>query len=219
MTKKMKSKVTMWLFAGASALAIPTAAVAGPGDGKKTAPARVADADRVEVVHRHHVNLMEIEMGKLASARGTAEVKKYGAMLVADHTTADAGVKDLAGKRGIKLTDHPMAGDAEAAEHTKAMALMAKLKGLDGNAFDREYLAAMVDGHTKELARVGAALPQMTDADVRALLDKTLPSLQKHADGAKALLASTPTATPSPSLPPSAPPSPLPPPAPPPMRK
>lgn len=193
------------LLATATAFAMPTIAAAGPGDKTApTAPTGVSDLERTEILHRHQVNLMEIQMGRLAQKKGTAEVKKYGGMLAADHAKADKELMTLAKARGVKLTG-AMSGDGDDAAHDKQMELMAKLETLDGAAFDREYLAAMVAGHTDELARVDSALPQVSDAKVKAMLEKTSTSLQKHADGARALQASAtdtaPTAAPQPRSP------------------
>ena len=182
-----------FLFATAAALALPMPAFADDGAGakktdktEKTAPAPVSDSERTEVMHRHHVNVMEIQMGKLAAKRGGDAVKKYGTMLVTDHTRADKDVVALAKKKGITLTEHPMEG-VEAAKHQEQMELMARLETLSGTAFDDAYLTAMVDGHEGEIARVSAALPSTTDAQVRALLEKTLPSLRKQAAAARTL--------------------------------
>lgn len=184
-------------LAGAMALALPSLAAADDR-AKKTnpQPASLSDLERKEVIHRHHVNVMEIEMGKLAKQRGTAAVKSYGAMLITDHSKADKDVRALARKRGITMSDHPTAGDDDVADHQKAMTRMDRLKTLEGAAFDAEFIPAMVEGHTKEIERVTAALPQVSDGKVKALLEKTLPSLRKHADKAKALQGSQTAATP-----------------------
>lgn len=188
-------KIKTLVLVGLTTFATPTLALAGPGEGdKKAAPAPVGELDRMELVHRHHVNVMEIEMGKMAKTRGTAPVKKYGSMLVGDHTKADKDVRALAKAKGITLADHPVTGDDDFEAHKQSMELMDKLMTLDGPDFDRAYLAAMVEGHQKEIARVTAAAPQVKDAKIKALLDKTVGSLQKHADGA-AKLQTPPAAT------------------------
>ena len=96
-------------------------------------------------------------------------------------------MKALARKLGVELVDHPTADSADAAAHDKNMALMAQLKTMKGADFDHAYLPAMVEGHTGEIDRVSGALPPVTDAKVKALLEKTLPSLRKHADRAQKL--------------------------------
>jgi|GEM_PF-957639 len=193
------------ILTAAMAFALPSVAMADDNDKKAPAAPQLTDLERGEVVHRHHVNLMEIEMGNLAKKRGSAPVKKYGAMLVTEHTAADKTVKALARLKGVTLTSQPVATDDEAAAHDKMMELMGKLATLEGAAFDAEYLPAMVEGHNNEISRLKAAIPQVTDAKVKALLEKTLPSLQKHADGATKLLPTPPATAPTP--PPINPPS------------
>lgn len=195
-------KMKTLCFAIATAIAVPSAAMASPNAAdKKAAPAReLTAAEQVILQHRHHVNVMEIDMGKLALQNGTDATKKYGQMLVTDHSKADADVKTLAKLRKVKLTDHPTnMSPAEKAEHDTMMEKMARLKTLKGADFDREFVPQMVEGHEKEFARVSGEVGTVSDAKLKALLEKTLPSLRKHADEAKKLMpAAAPGAPPAP---------------------
>ena len=151
---------------------------------------QLSDGDYTLLAHHHNVNLMEIDMGKMAKERGSARaVKAYGTTLITDHTKADKQSQALAKKKGASLVDHALpAGDETArAEHDKAMATMERLRGLEGEEFDREFLTAMVEDHTKELAKVDAALATVTDPQLKAHLKKVRPTLKKHADKARAL--------------------------------
>jgi predicted outer membrane protein len=181
-------KLKTVLLACAAALAMPTVAAAGPGDTThKTDKMSLTDADRGELLHRHHVNVMEIQLGKLAAKNGGAEVKKYAATLIADHTKADKDVRALARTRSVTLSDMPMSDDADRAAHDEAMQKLAKLEGLKGAEFDREFIAMMVDGHNQELTRVATGMPMASDEQFKALLGKTQGSLQKHLDLARAI--------------------------------
>ncbi len=155
--------------------------------GDKTA-AKLGDADMKVLAHVHHVNMMEIDMGKLAQRSGTAAVKRYGETIVRDHTTADKDVTALAKKRGIAK----IPGDAPDTEIDKAdmkmqMEGMANLKKLKAADFDREYLRMMVEGHDKELARNEISIPVVGDPDLKTLLDNRKTTLQRHADTAREL--------------------------------
>jgi putative membrane protein len=186
----------------AIALAVPATAAAGPGTGE-TKPAktvkqkqRLSDADLSTLQHHHDVNLMEIEMGKLAQQRGGPEVKKYAAALVKDHQTADKTAIALAKARGVTLSSHATpVSDVEAAEHQKQMETMDKLKTLEGMNFDREYLRAMVDGHSAELGYLTVAIADTTDTKLKAHLEKVRPTVEKHADQARDILAKIDTGT------------------------
>jgi putative membrane protein len=181
----------------AIALAFPAAAAAGPGTGEtktdktvKKGQQRLSEADLSTLQHHHDVNLMEIDMGKLAQQRGGPEVKKYAAALVKDHQTADKTAINLAKARGVTLSTHatPMS-EVEAAEHEKQMQTMERLKSLEGSNFDREYLTAMVDGHSAELGYLTVAIADASDAKLKAHLEKVRPVVEKHADQARDLLA------------------------------
>lgn len=182
----------------AIALAFPAVATAGPGTGdtktdtktvKKTQQ-RLSDGDLSTLQHHHDVNLMEIEMGKIAQQRGGPDVKKYAAALVKDHQAADKTAINLAKARGVTLSSHatPMS-DVEEAEHEKQMQLMERLKVLEGSNFDREYLTAMVDGHSAELGYLTVAIADATDSKLKSHLEKVRPVVERHADQARVLLA------------------------------
>lgn len=173
-------------------LSFPAVAMAEPDTGpQKTQPsaAKLSAADQAVLQHRHHVNVMEIDMGKVAEQRGTAKVKKYAAALVKDHQKSDKDVVKFAKTKGVKLMDHAMpANEAERAQHEEMMKLMERLKTLEGAEFDREYLAAMVDGHTAEVGRVTTEVGTVTDPKLKALLVKAKPVIERHAEQARALL-------------------------------
>lgn len=195
---KLRNLSSVAFVVGAT-LAAPVVAAAAPGAdaGKaKATNVTLSDADKAVLQHHHAVNVFEIDMGKLAATRASAPVKKYGAMLVADHTKADKQALALAKARGAKLEDHPApSNEAEAADHKKHMELMDKLKTLEGAAFDREYLTAMEEGHTKEVGYLATAIAGVADTKLKAHLETVKPVVEKHATQAKDLLAKVPAST------------------------
>ena len=83
--------------------------------------------------------MAEVELGKMAAERSTnAEVKKFGQMMVDDHTAAGDKLKAVASQHNIPV---PTALDDK---HRDLRDKLAKLQGAD---FDREYMNAMVEGH------------------------------------------------------------------------
>jgi putative membrane protein len=85
--------------------------------------------------------LMEVEAGKLASARAAdPEVKKFGQMMVSDHSKSNEKLKALAETRKVELPKTP---DAE------KKAEKAKLEAQSGPDFDTAYMSAMVKAHQK----------------------------------------------------------------------
>ncbi|HEU0035123.1 MAG TPA: DUF4142 domain-containing protein [Kofleriaceae bacterium] len=155
---------------------------------KTKAANKLVEAEVKIVAHLHHVNLMEIDMGKMAQKSGTAAVKRYGEMLVKDHTTADKELTAMAKKKGVaKIPADVPQTDSEKAEHKEQMDGMAALKKLKGADFDREYLRMMVDGHEKELAKSDPFIAQATDSDLKATLESRKTTLKRHADAAREL--------------------------------
>ncbi|HEY4240859.1 MAG TPA: DUF4142 domain-containing protein [Kofleriaceae bacterium] len=144
----------------------------------------LAQKDVQVVAHQHAVNQMEIGMGTMALKQGSVAIKAYATNLVNDHKAADAKV--IAFAKAHALAPIPEDPDASKDEMTK----LAPLKGID---FDKEFVGAMIDGHTKEIARVDRDLAGVENADLAAMLRAVKPVMQKHADEARELAKSTPT--------------------------
>jgi len=198
-----------------SALALPSVAFAGdktpsdptPSDTKtdttrtdtttKTdgASAKLSDGDTKIVAHLHHVNQMEIDLGKAAQKSGTAGVKVYGQTLVTDHQSADKDLTSFAKTHKVSSipADKPMA-DADKQDDKDMQAQVTKLKSLKGADFDRAFLTMMTAGHDKELAKIDVAMGAATDPDLQSMLKSVKPVLQRHADQARDLQKNTPQA-------------------------
>jgi len=171
-------------FALLAALSLPTLAAADK-------PTKLSDADIATFAHVHAVNQMEIDMGNLAQKNGSTAVKKYGETLVKDHKSADKDLAALAKKEGLANIPNDIA-EADVADHKAGMDAMTHLKTLKGVDFDKEFLPAMIDGHTKEVAKLDTAITATTDTAFSALLTKIKPVVQKHADDAKTLQTAIP---------------------------
>lgn len=100
---------------------------------------RPTDGDQQFISDLAIAGMAEVKLGMLASETSrNAEVKKFGQMMVADHTKAGDALKTVAMGHAIVV---PVDIDA------KHRDLYDKLAKLQGAEFDREYMAAMVDGH------------------------------------------------------------------------
>src|SRR5882762_481250 len=55
----------------------------------KAKAGKLSDGDVKIIAHVHHVNQMEIDLGKIAQRTGTASVKNYAETLERDHQSAD----------------------------------------------------------------------------------------------------------------------------------
>ncbi len=155
---------------------------------KDSKQAKLGETELKIVAHLHHVNQMEIEMGKLATRLGTQPVKKYGQQLITDHTTADKTLASFAKKRGVAVLPKAKAdSEMEKAEMKQQMDGMAALKKLKGADFDREYLRMMVEGHDKELAGTPGHIEASADDELDKMLEDRKVVLQRHSDNAKEL--------------------------------
>jgi putative membrane protein len=126
----------------------------------------------------------EVKLGQMASTRAQSpEVKQFAEMMVRDHS-----------KSGAELKQAIRAHDVDAPEGVddKHQRLMDRLGKLSGAEFDREYMKAMVDGHTEVKSMLedrtehsrptgtsGAANTQL-DTAVNQWATKALPTVEQH---------------------------------------
>jgi putative membrane protein len=157
---------------------------------KDRTTAKLADDDVKLVAHIHHVNMMEIDMGKLAQKMGSAGgVKSYGATLIKDHTDGDKDLSAFARTRGLAAIPAD-----DGASHADMKAKMAELQKLKGPEFDRQFLTMMQADHQTEIAKLTTAMPNIKDKELQTKMKDLQPVLQRHADAARDLLKATPTA-------------------------
>lgn len=123
--------------------------------------------------------LMEVELGRIAAQQGTSDaVKKFGQMMVDDHTKANAELMTLASSKGITL---PTTLDDKHRQD------VTKLSAMSGADFDRAYAKMMLKDHEKDVSNFEKQSNRGSDADVKAFASKTLPTLQEHLTMARAL--------------------------------
>jgi putative membrane protein len=154
-----------------------------PGPATTTAPT-LTDANILAKLDADNVH--DSTGGNMASTKGTdAAVKAYGRMMMKDHHAMRVEGMDLAKK--ANLTPEMPAGDADAAEHKAAedsLNSMAK-----GQAWDKFYVDHAVMGHEKVLNFAQNAANSAQNADLKAMIEKATPTIQKHLDEAKKLQA------------------------------
>jgi putative membrane protein len=142
-----------------------------------TVSSKTPEGDNEFMMKAAQGGMAEVELGKLASEKATnAEAKKFGQMMVEDHSNANTELKALAAKKSVTLpTD-------VGSEHK---ATMDKLKTLSGAEFDKAYVEAMVKDHEKDVSEFEKQSTDAKDADVKAFAAKTLPTLKKHLEKIK----------------------------------
>lgn len=164
--------------------------------------AKLSDGDTKTIAHLHHVNQMEIMLGKEAQRAGTAKVKDYANTLVSDHEQADKDLTSFAKAHKLAAIPADKPGtDAERQDDKDMTQQMARMKSLKGAEFDKAFLTMMVSGHDKELTKIDVAISSASDPDLKNLLQSVKPVLQRHADQARDLMKSPQASAEAPTKP------------------
>lgn len=178
----MRSKTCLPALAATLALAIgaaqaQTAPMAQPGSGARNMPLteddRVPRRDRKFIVEAAESGLFEVQAGQLASMKAENPlVKSYGSMLVDHHTAANNELVQIANARKVELPAGPPRGMRRDLE---------RLGKETGGKFDREFLEkAGIDAHRKTIERFEKARDEVKDPQLRAFIERTLPTLRSH---------------------------------------
>lgn len=139
-----------------------------------------AMSDQKFVDFAAQTDMVEANLGQLAdSAASSQQVKDYAQMLVTDHTSDFHQLSGVASQANLTM---PSAIDT--ANNKMMIDPFQKLKGA---AFDKKYVHEMIAGHTKAIAIYKKEAADATNPALKDYAEQTLPTLQKHLDGAKAL--------------------------------
>jgi putative membrane protein len=125
-------------------------------------------------------NYTEIALGRLDTLGVDPDVKDFGAMMVADHSSWDSLLKSIAQPLGLSAPDS--IDDAHAA-------LKAQLLGLTGRAFDSVYIKNMVIDHQAAVDLYTAEKNNGQQYQLVLYAINQLPKLQEHLDKATVLAA------------------------------
>jgi putative membrane protein len=123
------------------------------------------------VKHAIRGDISEIRLGELAEQKAQSQtVRQFGSLLREDHTKAQAQAEQLANNLHVKVQAEPTAG---------AKKEMDKLKGLEGQKFDREFLNYMIEDHQKDISEFKEAV-HSDNSRIAQMARETLPVLRKH---------------------------------------
>jgi putative membrane protein len=143
-----------------------------------------AGADQKFVMTAARGGELEVAVGKVAAEKATSEdVKKFGQMMVDDHSKANEELKTLAESKKIDLTK------ASAQAQKAGERISQKFSKLEGAEFDKAYMALMVKDHEQDTKEFEKQSKDGDDADIKAFAAKTLPTLQHHLEMAKEIQA------------------------------
>jgi putative membrane protein len=130
-------------------------------------------------------NQVDIDAGRLATTRATsADIKKFGQLMVTDHTGVNKSATALVAKLGVTPEDNPTSQSLKAEGEKN----VAHLKTLKGAAFDKAYVDHEVTYHQQVIDAIDKTLiPGATNAELKALLVKVRPAFVAHLEHAKRL--------------------------------
>jgi len=166
------------LASGASLLlALPSLAQSTMSHGMGTPSAMAGRSTRLSSADRHFVTeaaqggMAEVQLGSLASKKGSnSGVKAFGQRMVQDHSKANQELMKLATQKGVPLPK----------SIGKHQAIYNRLSRLSGAAFDSAYMSDMVKDHQEDVAAFQKASQTAHDPTLKSWAAKTLPTLKEH---------------------------------------
>lgn len=151
------------------------AQVTQPGTGARTASekARIARVDRKFIEDAAASGQMEVQAAQLAATRATdPSVKDYASMVADHHASANSELMQLAASLGLELPaalPRAMRNEVE------------KLGKRSGAEFDREFVREIgIKEHERDIKRFQKASKDVKEPQLKAWIDKTLPTLEQH---------------------------------------
>ena len=171
----MKSRTIMTTAATAALAAWAPMSFALAQD---TAPKDSIQADAKFVHHAVRDNALEVRLGEVAQRRAASPmVRKFAQRMVTDHTKMEKQWVDIAKKHGLEVesTLGP-AGEQRVSRFQQA----------DKASFDKEYMIAMIKGHTEDAAGLEFQIDSARSEPVRKMAAYALPIVRDHLLAAKA---------------------------------
>jgi putative membrane protein len=161
--------------AGTSATGGQSSPAAQPGTGTRNTPSasKIARGDRKFIEEAANSGMFEVQVGQLAASKASdANVKSFASMLVDQHTAANNELVKIANAKGVELP---------AAPNRSLRRDIEKLGKKNGDEFDRDFVRNVgVKAHEKDIKMFQDASKDVKDAELKAFVDKTLPTLREH---------------------------------------
>ena len=121
----------------------------------------------------HHINRKEVEMAKMAETRGkSADFLNLAHEIRADHEMLEKKVVALARRRSIPLEGFQLA--------TFEKAVRSRLGKLSGSDFETAFLRVNERGHSEAARSLRMVRNDLTDTEVRGLINESLPRMAAH---------------------------------------
>ncbi len=138
-----------------------------------TPPADAGMTDQDFVTQASSGNVAEVAAHKAAGTHAmSADVKMHAKHMLTDHMKMGDEMKTLAAKKNMQVSMDPPPAKKQMLDDMNA-----NKKGKD---WDMAYLDAQVNDHNETIALFEKGSASVKDADLKALIDKTLPTLRDH---------------------------------------
>ena len=126
----------------------------------------------------------EIQEGQLAQSMGkSADVRKFGARMIKDHTKSTDMVMKAAMKSGMPaMPPPPLRPDQQQ--------MLAQLQATSGSGFDRLYLQQQMQSHQQALMLQQAYAQNGSDPNLKTAATKIVPVVQMHISMLQSMQAS-----------------------------
>jgi len=174
--KKDQNADTSAVGSGATASAAPAA---GSSTGA-SANATLSDPNIVYILDQ--ANAADSARGRLAETKGTStDVKNFGRLMVGEHHALRQQGQQLAKKLNV-TPQAPPNDQSEAQAKTEMDSLNAMAKG---KAWDKAYIDYEVNYHQALMQTATKALDAAQNQELKDLIKKAAPVVQKHIDEAK----------------------------------
>jgi putative membrane protein len=157
-------------------------AMAAPADTAATAKAPLTDANIVALLDE--ANKADSSAGAFALKKASdKDVKAFAKMMMGEHHALR--VQGLALAKKLKLTPEAPADDPVKAAGSAEMAALESAGS--GAAFDKAYIDQEVTIHQAVLDLAQKGHDETQNAELKALIEKAKPVIQKHLDRAQAI--------------------------------
>jgi putative membrane protein len=129
-------------------------------------------------------NAAEIAAGQLAADSGSsADVKRFGKLMVTDHTQMNEAAHRAASQMGITS----QAGGNTQTATSQGTDLAGQLRGKRGAEFDQAFMDGMVSSHEATLQLLDRAATTTTNAQMDSTIAQARTKVQQHLDEARRL--------------------------------
>jgi putative membrane protein len=117
--------------------------------------------------------MFEIQSSKLAQEKKDTKVNDFANKMIADHTTSSEAIKNLVQSGKVKA-------DIPGSLDSKHQSMLDKLKGLNGDDFEKQYRSDQISGHKDTVDLYRRYSKGGDNADLKAFAEKTLPIVEHH---------------------------------------